>query len=105
LKSYSNDDKLKDEYGACDKDELLSDYREAKKAKEATAIRVRNISVSKAVNAKLQTIVAHIHLCSFHLIYILPLPSAKNSAIHLALRLPFFSVMAVFLTPIILAHL
>lgn len=105
LKSYSNNQTLKDEFGAYDKDELLDDYREAKKAKEATAMRAGNISISKAVNAKLHSIVAYVRLCSYHLAYILPLPSAKNSTIHLAPRLPFFSVAAVFLTPIILVRL
>jgi len=66
LKSYSKDEVLKAEYGACNKKELLAEFLKTKEAKEIRAMRASNISISKAVTAKLEGIMTGVRSCSYH---------------------------------------
>jgi len=66
LKSYSKDEVLKAEYGACNKKELLAKFLKTKEVKEIGVMRALNISISKVVTAKLEGIMTGIHSCSYH---------------------------------------
>jgi hypothetical protein len=63
----ANSSELKTEFGALleeDKNTFLTSYREAKDEKENTPLRVSNIAISKAVNAKMERITAMV--CSYY---------------------------------------
>jgi len=73
LDTYHDDKDLKVEYEKCDKDTLIDDFKAAKQAKASAPERVSNISVSKAVYAKVGNITASVR--SYYLLEHLSYPS------------------------------
>jgi len=65
LKSYSTSNKLKAEYKACDKKALLTNFLNAKQAKESVPTRTSNIAISKAVISKMERVTASVCLFYF----------------------------------------
>ena len=64
LTDYAEDMNLRDEWKACDKGALLTDFQNAKKAKEFVPKRRSNIAISKAVIMKFDRIIASV--CSYY---------------------------------------
>ena len=65
LKEYSNDKVLKKEYEKCDKEELLTDFHNAKEADESVPKRLSNVAISKAVRMKMECITTFVCPRSF----------------------------------------
>jgi len=60
LTEYADDDKLQTEWKACDKKVLLTDFQNAKKAKECVPKRRSNVAISKAVTMKMDHVIASV---------------------------------------------
>jgi hypothetical protein len=98
---------LYDEYNKCDKEALVDNFKvcKAQKAEDNAPTKVKNISISKKVYAKLKNITTSVCCISFpeHISY--PLFSARNLINYLGLRLPSFIAVALVLILTCLVHL
>ena len=61
LTSYSTSDTLKNEYKACDKGALLTNFLNAKKAKESVPMRKSNFAISNGISAKMKHVMASVY--------------------------------------------
>lgn len=65
LKDYTQDDELRREYKACDKETLFTDFENAKKVKACVPKRSSNVAISKLVYMKLDRVIASVCLSYF----------------------------------------
>jgi len=65
LKDYSKNEKLKNEYKKCNKEELLTNFHDAKEADESVPKRLSNVAVSKGVRMKMERITTFVCPHSF----------------------------------------
>jgi len=73
LDKYHDDKNLKAEYEQCNKGTLIDDFKVAKQAKASIPMRVSNISITKAVYAKVGNITASVR--SYYLLEHISYPS------------------------------